>query len=123
LSFSVGREAGRESTCVRREVRSGCSQCREEPPHAPRTGRGIAKGARVSHQEKDYAEQPPDAGRAELVTPAIHDRFRRSGGRLLRDGDDVGRWLPWGRRPGLRRRLRSAPLGPELSQEAPGTEV
>ena len=79
--------------------------------------------ARRQKEKKVPLSSAPHPGRPGLVDTEIHDRLRRSGRRLLRARDLVRRRTTRRDRAGLRRRLRPAALGPQLSQEAPREEL
>src|ERR1700728_1359106 len=121
LSLAVGRAKGRASARLDRQGRAGRASGRQKPAHAARTGRRIAEGNRGTQPEakEGRAEHPARAGRPELVSAKIHDRLRRSCGRLLCDCY-AGRGRTAGRNTAdVSRRLRTAALGAELSQDTP----
>ncbi len=119
-----GERKVRASPGVGREIGAGRSSDRPKPALAARTSRRLAEGNRgaASEGKKGPAEHPAHAGRPVLVTPEIHDRLRSSRRSLLCDCDDAWRRTARRNRPGIRRGLRSATLGTELSEETPRKE-
>ena len=126
LSPAVGGEESREPPGVGGQVGADRRACRrQEPADAPRAGRVVAEGARGAPAEGKQGdpEHPSHASGARLDHPEIHDRLRHSCGRLLCWRPSGRRRAACGRGPRLRRRLRPAALGFELSEESAGKRI